>query len=200
MTSPRAGELQERAADGDAPLREQPLRLLGVERRLVARGRRPGELESLDTRPGADGKSGQRRGAECGRLTLRGYLDGDPREIGLKLHQEAVGRRAAVGPQDVELDLHRIEHVARLEGDCLERRTDEMLALRPARQSRDQSACLWRPVRRTESGKRRNEVDALVAVERTRERLGLGRALDQAEPVAEPLDRRARDETAPSSA
>ena len=49
-------------------------------------------------------------------------------------------------------------------------------------------------MRRAEAGERRDEVDALVAVERARERFGLGGALDQPEAVAEPLDRRPRDE------
>ena len=179
----------------DAPLREQPVGRAGEpSRRLVAGGRRPGQLQSLEARPGADGEPGERGGAERRRLPLRGHLDRHAREVGLELHQKAVCRRAAVGAQDIELELHRVQHVVRLEGDRLERGAHEMLAPRPARQPGDQPARVRRPVRRAEAGERRDEVDALVAVERTRERLGLGGALDQPEAVAQPLDRGAGDE------
>ncbi len=49
-------------------------------------------------------------------------------------------------------------------------------------------------MRRAQPGERRDEVDALVRVERARECFGLVGAPDDAQPVAEPLYGRTRDE------
>jgi hypothetical protein len=51
-------------------------------------------------------------------------------------------------------------------------------------------------VRRAEAGERGHEVDAVVAVERRRERLGLLRTRDDPQPVAQPLHPGARHEHA----
>ena len=56
------------------------------------------------------------------------------------------------------------------------------------------AARVRRPVRRAEAGERRDEVHAVGRVDRPRERLALGGVGEQAEPVAQPLHRCARDE------
>ncbi len=50
------------------------------------------------------------------------------------------------------------------------------------------------PVRRAEPGQGRHEVDAVVGVQRAGQLLGVGRVLDDPEPVAQPLDGGAGDE------
>ena len=123
-----------------------------------------------------------------------GTSTGTPSDVGLELHQEAVRRAAAVGAQQLRRQPHRLDDVVRLERDRLERRADEVLAPRTARQARDQAARVRRPVRRAEAGQRGDEVDAVVSRRPTRQRLGLGGVRDEPEPVAQPLHRRARDE------
>ena len=49
-------------------------------------------------------------------------------------------------------------------------------------------------MRRAEARQRRDEVDAVVAVDRVGERLGLGRVCDEPKPVPQPLHRRTGDE------
>ena len=66
-----------------------------------------------------------------------------------------------------------------------------MRACRAARDAADQPACVRIPVRRAEPGERGDEDDAVGRVHRACERLALGGVRDQAEPVAQPLQRRA---------
>ena len=71
-----------------------------------------------------------------------------------------------------------------------------MRAGRAARQADDRAAGVHVPVGRTEADECRDEVDAAGILNRLGQRLALGGAPDQPEPVAQPLDRRARDEHA----
>jgi len=61
---------------------------------------------------------------------------------------------------------HRGHRVGGLVRDRLQRRARQMRASRTAREAHDRSARVWVPVRRTEAGKRRHEVDAVVALQR----------------------------------
>jgi hypothetical protein len=94
----------------------------------------------------------------------------------------------------VELDGHRVQDVARLVRGGLERGADEVLAARPAGEARDQPAGVGLPVRRAEPRERGHEVDAAVVVDGVCELSALGGVREQAEAVAQPLHRRARDE------
>ena len=63
-----------------------------------------------------------------------------------------------------------------------------------AREPDDRAARVRVPVRRAEPGQRGHEVDAVVGLQRAGQLLGLGRRLDDPEPVAQPLDGGAGDE------
>ena len=102
-----------------------------VGRRLVGRsGADPG-ADRFCVRPDADREAGERRGAERGRLPLGGDLDRAAEQVGLELHQERVGARAAVGAQHADAAREGVEHVGDLERDRLERRPDEVGAVVP---------------------------------------------------------------------
>src|SRR5207248_2556240 len=83
----------------------------------------------------------------------------------------------------------RIDDVARLVGDRLQRRADEMLAARAAGKTGDETAHIRTPVGRAEPCERGHEIDAAVVVDGARERLALRRVREQSESVAQPLDR-----------
>ena len=80
--------------------------------------------------------------------------------------------------------------------DPFERRAREVGRGRAAREAVMVPARVRVPVRRAEAGQRGDEDDAVARRDLARERLDLLRALDDAEPVAQPLHRRARDEGA----
>src|SRR5260370_6710842 len=69
-----------------------------------------------------------------------------------------------------------------------------MRARGSSRQPKDRSPRLRLPVRSAEPDESGHEVDAVIGVERARESLTLCGVVENAESVAKPLDRRARDE------
>ena len=81
--------------------------------------------ESLDVggrSPHADPETGQRRRAERRRLLIGRDLHCRPDQVGLELHEEAVGSHSAVDPQDVHREREDVEDVRDLVRDRLERR------------------------------------------------------------------------------
>ena len=92
--------------------------------------------------------------------------------------------------------LKHVHHVAALVGDRLQRGADQVRARRAAREPDQRAARALVPVRRAEAHEGRHQVDAAGVLDRARRRLALGGARDEAEPVAQPLHRRAGDEDA----
>ena len=80
--------------------------------------------------PEADREAGEVGRAERRRLGDRGPDDGHAEQVGLELHEQVVGGRAAVdaqlGERDARVALHRVEQVGDLEGDALERRARDV--------------------------------------------------------------------------
>ena len=176
------------------------LALVTRHRRLVSRGDRSSRSQLVRRLPDAHGEAGEERGAERGRLADSRDVHRDAEHVRLELHEETVGRAATVRAQHGDAlsgGGHRLDEIARLVGDALERRAREVRACGTALDPDEQTARVHVPVRRAEAGERRNEVDAVVARETRRERLGLVRARDDAEAVPEPLHRGAGDEGAP---
>ena len=75
-------------------------------------------------------------------------------------------------------------------------RPRDVAGRRAARDADDRAARVRIPVRRAEAGEGRHEVDAAVVGHGRRERLDVGRLLDDAQAVAQPLHDRAADEHA----
>ncbi len=183
----------EASARARPPAGEQLLQRRLVELRLAARGA-SAPRDQLVLAPAAGCDARERGCAERRRLPLGRHLHRDAQHVGEELREEAVRGRAPVHAQHPGPLRHRVEHVARLVGDRLERRADEVLAAGPARDPADEPARVRLPVRRAEAGQRGDEVDAVGRADRAGELLALGRVCEQPEPVAEPLDRRAGDE------
>ena len=115
------------------------------------------------------------------------------------MHEETVHRAATVDAEYADrlaCGAHGFDEIARLVRDALERRAGEMRARRRALDPDQQSARVHVPMRRSQAGERRDEVHVVVSRETRRERLGLGGRRDDAETIAQPLHRRARDERA----
>ena len=93
--------------------------------------------------------------------TIRGRSTADADLVGLELAEQVVGSRAAVDPQALVADVHRVEHVAHLEGDRLQRGPDDVRARRAPGQADDQAAGVRVPVRGAEPGQRGHEDHAL---------------------------------------
>ena len=117
-------------------------------------------------------RPGRRRPARSSRTTS-GTTTGPPEHVRLELHQPAVGGRAAVGAQ-LRRAARRTRPPSRRPRRPSGRRSPRA---RPARGARgrvprvrpdDRAARVRIPVRRSEAGQRRHEVDAVVGVERAR--------------------------------
>ena len=89
--------------------------------------------------------------------------------------------------------LHRVDDVAALVADRLQRGPGDVGVGVVARQPDDRPARVGAPVGREQAGEGRHEVDPAVVVDRARQRLALRGVADDLELVAQPLDRRARD-------
>ncbi len=150
--------------------------------------------------PVTDGEAREERRAERGRFDhLRAY-DRHAQDVRLELHEQVVGRGPTIHAQLAEIDarvlLHDVEDICHLERDAFERRAREVRGGRATRDAGHEAACVLVPVRRAEPGEGRDQVDAAGVRDGCRERLDVGRGLDQAQPVAQPLDHRAADEHA----
>jgi hypothetical protein len=179
------------------PCGKQPLALGALEPRLVARGLAPASLDIRHV-PDAGADPRQAGGPERRGLAHLGNEHGCAEDVGLELHQPPVRDRAAVG---AKLG-HRLarggllgaDRIDRLVGDRLEGRAREVAAVGSPCEAHDRAAGVRIPVRRAEPGQRWDEVDAVVRAEVLRELLGLRGRVDDAEPVAQPLDRGPGDE------
>ena len=158
-----------------------------------ARSSRPGRSS---TGPHPD--AGQIGGAERGRLGDLRDDHRDPEDVGLELHQPAVGGGAAVGASSVsgapQARLDRPDRVDRLVGDRLERRARQVRARRCRASARRSCRARTDPsaasrVRSAPARSRRRRCRPA-----TRASAGLGRGVDDAEPVAQPLHGGAGDE------
>src|SRR5438094_2618863 len=188
-----------RALDRAAPSRVERLALVCRHPRLIPRRDRAALLEILCRAPELHAKTGERCRTECGRLADRRNLDRDGQQVRLELHEEGVRGPATVGAQHRERrrhGAHRVDEVARLERDALERRANDVRASRTALEADEEAARAWIPVRRAQSGERRHEVNVVVGLDAPRDRIGLLGTLDQPKTVTQPLHRRAGDECA----
>jgi hypothetical protein len=89
---------------------------------------------------------------------------------------------------------HGVEHVGDLEDHALEHGPRDVRARGAAREATEHAARLGPPPGRAEAGERGHEDDAAAVGHGDGEGLHLGRARDEAQPVAQPLHRRARHE------
>ena len=139
-----------RALDGVGPAgvaRRRPLARSAVGLEAAVQG--PGVAQVVGGVPDAGAEAGEERGAEGGGLDDLRPLDGYADLVGLDLAEQVVGGRAAVDAQrtSAEARRHRVEHVADLEGDRLERGADDVRAGGAAGEADDQAARVRVPVR-----------------------------------------------------
>src|SRR5450432_3841337 len=185
-----------RPTDGIGPAGEQVGAGFGGHGRVE--DSHAGGLAPLVDRGQADAEGGQLGGAQRGRLDHLGAEDLRVQEIGLRLHQQIVGGGAPVDAETIEgapgVGLHGGDQVDVLQRDRFQRGARDVGAGRPARDSADEPPRLRAPVRRAQTGQRRDDRDAARIGDRPRERLDLGGARDDTEAVAQPLHQRAGDE------
>ena len=116
------------------------------------------------------------------------------------MHQQIVGHRAAVDAQfgdlAAQVGFHGLQYVQRLVGDTVERSARDVGRRGPARHAEQRAAGARIPVRCAESGEGRHQIDAVAMRHRACQLLDFRGALDDAEPVAQPLHDRAADENA----
>ena len=132
----RYASSQSRArSQGLGPARPPRRALVGAHARLEPAIDLPRLGELRGRFPEADRQAGQERGAEGGGLDDLGPDDRHAEDVGLELHQQVVGRGAAVHAQlaegDARVCLHHVEHVGDLEGDALERGAREVRLVVP---------------------------------------------------------------------
>ena len=109
-------------------------------------------------------KTCQVSGSQCCCLrdgrTDHGYLQ----DIGLELHQQIVGRSAAIHPQlfenDATIRLHRFQHIIGLIGDAVQSRPGDMRLVGAACHAEQAAPRILIPVRCPQPGKSRHHVDA----------------------------------------
>jgi hypothetical protein len=85
------------------PLAAQALDLVAAHSRLVAGAAADQRGHLVGARPRPDREPGERRSAERGRVGVCRDFDRATGEVGLELHQEPVGCRSAVRPEDADL-------------------------------------------------------------------------------------------------
>src|SRR5438270_1657086 len=154
--------------------------------------------QRVERAPEADAEPGEVGGAETGRLD-----DGRPvhrriEHVGLELAEEVVGDGAAIHAEPRQRRLgvggHRLQHVATLEGDRLQRGARQMRPRGAAREPEDGAARVLIPVRGAEADEGRHEVHAARVGHRARQGVRLGGVRDDPEAVAQPLHGGAGDE------
>jgi len=119
-----------------------------------------GLRDLVDAGPEAGGKAGKVSRALRRRFEDRRAADGDAEQVGLELHEQIVGRSAAVDAQLATVP-HGVNHVGNLEGDALDGRAGDVADLRTAADADDQSSGMRVPVGRAEAGKGGDENDAV---------------------------------------
>jgi len=149
---------------------------------------------------------GDRQPGEVGGTEGRGLGDArthdrDPEQVGLELQQQVVCGSPAIDPQFTQplptVQLHRAEDLDALEGDRFECRARDMGAAGAARHAEQCATRVRIPVRRPETGVRRDEVDATTVGDRRRQAFDLVGAGNHSETIAQPLnDGAAHEDTA----
>ena len=111
----------------------------------------------------------------------------------MNLHEQIVGRRAAIdaelGELEARIRFHGAQHLCALERDRLQRGTCEMRAGRAAGEPEDRAARVGVPVRRTQAGERGYEIHAAVVGHARGQCFDFRCGADDLEPVAQPLHR-----------
>ena len=145
----------------------------------------------LQVGPEADGQPGGIGGPQG-----RGFGDLRPdhrhvEDVGLKLHQQRVGDHAAVhlepGQGHAGIEVHGLDDVMGLVRAGLQNGPGNMSPVGKARQADDDPAGVRAPVGGEQAGKGRHEIGAPVVRHATGQGLDLGRRLDDAQVVAQPL-------------
>ena len=149
------------------------------------------------SRPDAGGEAGEVGGAERGGVEHLGALDGQPERVGLRLEEDVVARRAAVGAQRCRrrmrrVGAERVVDLATAPRDALEDRTHDVRARARAREPADHRPRAGVEVRRAEPLERGDRPHAAAVRHRRGEGAGLGGVGDDAEAVAQPEHGRAR--------
>ena len=200
MLSDRPGDPVLRAAQGLVPFRAPSGSLRRRHRGVESLVDAPVARQRLGRIPEAHGEAREVRRAQRGRFGHLRPHDRNTKQVGLELHQRVVGGGAAVHPELLQRDagvaVHGLEQIGDLESDALDGGPRDMAGRRASRDPHDRAARVRIPVRRPESGEGRHEIDAAVVRDGPRQRLDIGRRLDHAQPVAQPLDHGAADEDA----
>src|SRR5690606_13498836 len=141
--------------------------------------------------PEAGRQTSQVGGAQRGGFLHARAFDPGAEQVGLELHEEVVGHRAAVHPQRAQLLagvlLHGIQNVAGLVGDGFQRGADDVVDLDATGQAEQRAARTWVPIGRTEAGEGGHQVDAIAVRHLGGEVFGIERIVDHLQLVAQPL-------------
>jgi hypothetical protein len=146
----------DRATDGLTPIVEQAIARVGADRGRKNRRLR-WDAPVFATKPGYR----QHRGARCAGLGEATAHHRPADHIGLKLHQEVIAGRAAIGCETLErmteIGLHCGKDVGDPKSDGFDRRTGKMGWPRAEREAGDQAAGFSGSVGRTETYEGGNE-------------------------------------------
>ena len=143
---------------------------------------------------------GEIGGAECRGFLDHRAIDRRVEQIGEALHGPVRGGHAAVDAQHVggllarPVGAHRVPEIEGLVADAFQRGVREFGGAGVAGEAEQRAAHAGIPVGRAEADEGRHQIDALHGIGFVGERAGLGRLLDDAEAVAQPLHGGAGDE------
>ena len=119
----------------------------------------------------------------------------------MELHEEIVCGGAPVdsefGHQCSGISAHSVSQVSNLVGDSFERGACDVAGCSATGQADDGASCIRVPMRRTQADECGNDVDTAVVVYRCGQTLDVGRGVDDAEAITQPLDDRPADKDAP---
>ena len=144
--------------------------------------------------PEADRQTCQISGAQRRDFTHFRAFHAGAENIGLELHQEVVGDRAAVHAQGVQTNtgvgLHRFQNVTRLIGDRFQRGADNMVGVHSAGQAENRAARIRIPVWRAKTGKGRHHIHAVGVLHLSGEVFRIESIVDEFHFITQPLNRR----------
>ena len=201
----RFSSLAAGAVDGLMPCGDFAAAFFGVGLRIEAARFVPLVLQHFNIGPDACAQTCEIACAEHGGFGGLRAHDGDAEHVGLHLHEEIVGGSAAIDAKLVNaqaagrvgcVGFHGSNDVGNLKCDAFEGGASQVGTGSSASEAEDGATCVRVPVRRAETGEGGHKDDAAAVGNGGGEGFDFGRAVEDAESIAQPLDGSAGDEDA----
>ena len=148
--------------------------------------------------PETNGETGEVGGTKSGGLSDFRALNSDTEDIGLELHEQVVDNSTAVNAQGLQthaaIGFHCLKYIAGLVAHGLQCCTSDMTDGRATSEANDGATCIGVPVRSAKTDEGRDEIDAAIVGNRSRQCLYINAVLNDLQAITQPLDGSAGNE------